>query len=471
MIHRRLSGSTKTEYYDAIVTVSELEKYNSRDFLYSLRNSSDEIPFILIELDDKTDHQKSDRFTPDFFFDPAVFEKYPEIMLEKVVELVSSKGVGKESDSLGCCDKFSFLNCFNEAVVIIDKGMKVVSFNTYFLRTANEYGFGKAVAEQTLRDIFPFLPEKIFSIFQTIFLTRTPLTHNHEFVIDDEPVFIQMEGFPVGQGPQIENLMIKIKNTTREKTILNEYRKLENRLQARIVQRTDELKKSLEVLDSNKVELARSLTLKNVLFEIAEAAVSTLHQNELFKKIHLSLSKLLNTESFYIGIHEEGNYFSFPYCVDEHDELVEGKEDMTGSLTNYVFNQGTGMLIDETKHAELAREGVELVGEPSKQWLGVPLIANGKKFGIMVIQSYSEDDLYTVDDLQVMNYVSNQVASAIERTRQHESLVTSRDQLEIGILERTKELAVANENLVKEIEVKERGKLFNLSFLILPMRR
>lgn len=458
----------ESEYYHAIISVAELKNYSSLDFLRSIRSSGNNIPFIEIN-SGASDTKGSDTLClPDLYCEPEIITKYPELILEKIIVLINSLEGKKQKTESGCCQNFTFLNCFNEAVAILDKKMNLLSFNTYFLRTANEYGCCHPVSNHTLMEIFPFLPARMVSIFRSVFSSRTPITYNHEFLFDEEPVFLKIEGIPISQGSRVENLMIKIKNTTREKTILAEYRSLENRLQARILRRTDELKKSMEMLDSNKLEISRNLTLKHVLFEIAEAAVSTINQDQLFKRIHESLSRILNAESFYIGIHEEGSFFSFPYCIDEYDDPVDGKEDMTGSLTLYIFNKGEGMLIDESKHLELAREGVDLIGQPSMQWMGVPLVANGKKLGIMVVQSYSEEELYTEDDLAIMNYVSNQVASAIARARQHERLVGSRDELELRVQERTRELAVANENLTREIKEKEKSEtvqsvIFNIT--------
>ena len=447
----------ESEFYDAILTIPEVDQYRCEDLLLSLRFCGDEVPFIVI-MDEGEAVFANKPFSPDLFCDPEIISKFPELILDKIVTLIETHNKKLEERNVGCCDNYSFLNCFNEAVAIVDRDMKLLSFNTYFLRTAIEYGACKSLEKRTLMEVFPFLPARIISIFRTVFTSKTPLTYNHEFTLDDEPVFLKLEGYPIGKGVEADQLMLKIRNTTTEKTVLTEYRKLEKSLQERIIKRTDELKRSMKMLDSSKLELSRILTLKNVLFEIAEAAVSSLNQDVLFKKIHQSLSKVLDANSFYIGIHEGGTNFSFPYCIDEYDDPVDGIEDMAGSLTNYVFKKGEAMLVDEESHRALGPEGVHTVGHPSPQWLGVPLIANGKKFGIMVVQSYSDNALYNDEDVEVMSYVSNQVASAIERTRQHESLVESRDALEERVAARTVELAIANDKLQKEVQDKEKSE-------------
>jgi diguanylate cyclase (GGDEF)-like protein len=52
----------------------------------------------------------------------------------------------------------------------------------------------------------------------------------------------------------------------------------------------------------------------------------------------------------------------------------------------------------------------------------VPLHSGKRTFGALVVQSYAGKTLYTDQDQELLQFVSNQVASAIIRTRLHERL-------------------------------------------------
>ena len=55
-------------------------------------------------------------------------------------------------------------------------------------------------------------------------------------------------------------------------------------------------------------------------------------------------------------------------------------------------------------------------------WLGVPLKIGDRAIGAMAVQSYTNPNLYSKKDIKLMEFVSNQVATAIERKRMEEGL-------------------------------------------------
>jgi hypothetical protein len=65
------------------------------------------------------------------------------------------------------------------------------------------------------------------------------------------------------------------------------------------------------------------------------------------------------------------------------------------------------------------------MGEPSLDWLGVPLQVADQTLGVLVVQTYSEGARYTEDDMRMLSFVSSQIAMAIDRTQKEESLRAS----------------------------------------------
>jgi PAS domain S-box-containing protein len=72
---------------------------------------------------------------------------------------------------------------------------------------------------------------------------------------------------------------------------------------------------------------------------------------------------------------------------------------------------------------ELVRKGeADLIGGDSNEWLGVPLILKGEVLGVMVVQTYEEEVHFSQRAVDILTYVSTQVANAIERKRTEEDL-------------------------------------------------
>jgi len=99
-------------------------------------------------------------------------------------------------------------------------------------------------------------------------------------------------------------------------------------------------------------------------------------------------------------------------------------------LTAYVLRTGKSLLCTQAVHDELERQGeVKLLGVPSAIWLGVPLIVEGKTIGAMVVQHYSDQKAYGEREQHMLEFVSTQVAIAINRKRAEEALRQSEAEL------------------------------------------
>jgi len=92
-------------------------------------------------------------------------------------------------------------------------------------------------------------------------------------------------------------------------------------------------------------------------------------------------------------------------------------------LTEYVLRSGIPLLATPEILTDLEKQGeIELIGSPSIDWLGVPLKIREKTIGVLVVQTYSPGLRYGPDEKNILIFVSNQVAMAIERKRSEASL-------------------------------------------------
>ncbi len=185
---------------------------------------------------------------------------------------------------------------------------------------------------------------------------------------------------------------------------------------------------------NEKRDLARTI---EVLFEISDAVTRTRNLNELYGEIHQSLDKILNVNNFLIAIfHEEKDSISFPYHVDEKDDLPDEifHFSETMSLTGKVIQARKPLIFYEQDLIDFSRKGNrDIIGAISKIWLGAPLIIKDRVIGAMVIQDYHSATVYQRQDLELLNSVSQHVALAIER-KAAEKEIYERERLQ-GVLE------------------------------------
>jgi len=178
-------------------------------------------------------------------------------------------------------------------------------------------------------------------------------------------------------------------------------------------------------------ERKQTQILQEAVYRIATAAETTKSLDDFYPKIHQIISSVMPAENFYITLYEETqNLLRFPYFKDAKDKPLLVKVQPGKGLTAYVLRTGKSLLCTQAVHDELERQGeVKLLGVPSAIWLGVPLVVEGKTIGAMVVQHYSNPTAYGEREQHMLEFVSTQVAIAIERKQAEEALRESQRRL------------------------------------------
>ncbi len=175
----------------------------------------------------------------------------------------------------------------------------------------------------------------------------------------------------------------------------------------------------------------KDAALRQASLRISETALTADTLEDMFAAIHGIVAGLMPAGNFYLAVYDaERQSLSFPYFVDENDERPASKT-LGRGLTEYVLRTGQPLLATSEVFEDLVQRGeVELIGSPSVDWIGVPLVANGETIGVLVLQSYSEAVRYREADLQILRFVSTQVAMAIARRRAEQEVADSRQRLQ-----------------------------------------
>ena len=170
-------------------------------------------------------------------------------------------------------------------------------------------------------------------------------------------------------------------------------------------------------------EAKRAERIQLATYRISEAAHAAGSLQELFRAIHKIVGELMPAKNFYIALYDAASdLLTFPYYVDEYDNDFPAKRPGKG-LTEYVLRTGEPLLVTPEVQAELERRGqVELIGAPSIDWVGVPLKIGDRPIGVLVAQTYAPGVRYGETERHILQFVSTQVAMAIERKRTEEQL-------------------------------------------------
>jgi PAS domain S-box-containing protein len=170
-------------------------------------------------------------------------------------------------------------------------------------------------------------------------------------------------------------------------------------------------------------ESKQAQTLSSALYRIAERTSSATDLQGFYASIHNIVGELMNARNFYIALYDPATQLlSFPHFVDEVDDAPVPKP-LGRGLTDYVLRTGEPLLASPEVFETLVRAGdVDLIGAPSVDWMGVPLRAGNVTFGVLVVQSYNHEVRFAERDKEILTFVSQQLASAIDHKRHEEAL-------------------------------------------------
>lgn len=195
-------------------------------------------------------------------------------------------------------------------------------------------------------------------------------------------------------------------------------------------------------------ERKRAEQIQTVLFNISRAGTETKSLRELLEFTHEQLQTLIPANNFYVALYDpKTELYSFPYGVDEYDTNWEPHA-LKDSLTDYVRRNSKPMIITGETHQQMTEElGLELIDTWSEVWIGAPLKTVNGVVGVIALQDYESSSAYKQEDLELLSYVSENIARVIESKRYELELQQYASRLESLVDERTHELSSAKERL------------------------
>ncbi len=192
--------------------------------------------------------------------------------------------------------------------------------------------------------------------------------------------------------------------------------------------------------------------VQNALYRIADAASAVTEMQEFYATLHRIVSQLMYAENFILGLYDpETEMLHYPY-VRDHKGLTSDKprplSKRQKGLAVYVLTTGELLHVSRAEQKKMNEAGViHLIGELSEDWVGVPLKTSGDTIGVLAVQSYTKGVKYTTQDVEVLDFVAQHIATTLERARAIEET-----------RQRNAELAIINsvqQGLASKLEFKE----------------
>lgn len=177
----------------------------------------------------------------------------------------------------------------------------------------------------------------------------------------------------------------------------------------------------VDITDRKRAELEMRIHA-----EIDKGYLHTSSLDDLLRLVHQALKKVMYAENCFFTFYDpKTGLFSFPYFADQFD-TVPPPSPLEKSCTAYVFRSGNSIIMTQEVFRHLSEQGeIELIGAPAPSWIGIPLQVVSNRIGVMVLQHYDQESVYSDKDLVFLESIANHVAKFLERRRNEEELEKS----------------------------------------------
>ncbi|HVD99426.1 MAG TPA: PAS domain S-box protein [Cytophagaceae bacterium] len=177
----------------------------------------------------------------------------------------------------------------------------------------------------------------------------------------------------------------------------------------------------------DNTEHMRSERAQKLYYKISTLAINSDNLESLCYNIHMELKELIAVNNFHVALFDrDKNLLNFPYYVDETqgERSTTFKRPIAKALTEYsLFNENPTFLYEEDILLLAKEKTVELLGPVPKIWLGVPLKLENRTIGVICVKSHSDRNKYKKRHLELLDFISGQIALVIERKRNEEKII------------------------------------------------
>ncbi|MCE7041624.1 PAS domain S-box protein [Dyadobacter sp. CY312] len=173
-------------------------------------------------------------------------------------------------------------------------------------------------------------------------------------------------------------------------------------------------------------EKIRAEKAQNLYYSIANWTLNAQNLDDFYHTIHDELGKIIDVKNFFIALYDPSkSYLYFPYYVDQYfkGNVRFTRRRLGNGVTEYAIASNKPLFLSGQDIEELAKtNSLHLYGVTPQQLLCVPLRIGDRVTGIIGVKSYDDAKMFDARDLELLEFISGQVALAIARKQSEEEL-------------------------------------------------
>lgn len=192
---------------------------------------------------------------------------------------------------------------------------------------------------------------------------------------------------------------------------------------------------------------------KTVYNNISQKLNTKISVFEFCKFIEIELKKIMSITSFYIMLFDKNNLSS----IFINDKFIKSHENVNRKdgqgLCEFVIHNKKSLRLNKGQYEKIIKkEGIKQYRTSKPYWMGAPMISEDNSIGIITVDTYFENQVYTDEDLVLLEFIGIQLGRLISRKENSYKLRLLNVTLEERVELRTFELSKAKDKLAESLK-------------------
>jgi diguanylate cyclase (GGDEF)-like protein len=162
--------------------------------------------------------------------------------------------------------------------------------------------------------------------------------------------------------------------------------------------------------------------IQNCILKISNSVRISTNIKQLYREIYKNLTSLINTKDFTVSlILDKKNVKEYNYS--DSKKAFEENSPIKGNIVEPILKNKESLIYCQ-EQIEYLKEKKEIISsnESPNSYIGSPLIIDKEIIGVISIKSFDESIIYNDEDLNILNFISDQIAMAIDKVKSVEEM-------------------------------------------------
>ncbi|MCF6441906.1 EAL domain-containing protein [Pseudoalteromonas luteoviolacea] len=179
--------------------------------------------------------------------------------------------------------------------------------------------------------------------------------------------------------------------------------------------------RTVDHLTATVSQLNEAQLIEKCILKIANITYHSQELDTFYDELYKIINTVLPASNCFIGIYDtKQDMLEIEYLIEDGNKCLAqqkvSKSQLKHTASYYVIRTQSALLCDQLQFQDHIQQGhFEMIGRCPEAWLGVPFVVNDQYQGVIVLQSYKQQETFNRQHYTILTYISRQISMAIDR--------------------------------------------------------